>query len=48
MTKAADKVLSRLVARGLHDEFKGSAYAIVKGVDGRTPSPAVLRPGDNW
>ena len=31
-----DQVLGRLVARGLHDEFKGSAYAIVEGVDGRT------------
>jgi hypothetical protein len=25
-----------LVARGLHDELKGSAYAVVEGVDGRT------------
>jgi type IV secretory pathway VirD2 relaxase len=33
---AADPVLGRLVARGLHDELKGSAYAIVEGVDGRT------------
>ena len=32
----ADSVLGRLVARGLHDELKGSAYAIVDGVDGRT------------
>lgn len=31
-----DKVLGRLVERGLHDELKGSAYAIVEGVDGRT------------
>lgn len=31
-----DHVLGRLVARGLHDELKGSAYAIVEGVDGRT------------
>ena len=29
-------VLGQLVARGLHDELKGSAYAIVEGVDGRT------------
>ena len=29
-------VLGRLVARGLHDELRGSAYAIVEGVDGRT------------
>jgi type IV secretory pathway VirD2 relaxase len=33
---AADPVLGRLVARGLHDELKGSAYAIVEGVDGCT------------
>ncbi|WP_315769888.1 MULTISPECIES: relaxase/mobilization nuclease domain-containing protein [unclassified Bradyrhizobium] len=32
----AAPVLGRLVARGLHDELKGSAYAIVDGVDGRT------------
>ena len=32
----ADPVLGRLVARGLHDELRGSAYAIVEGVDGRT------------
>jgi type IV secretory pathway VirD2 relaxase len=31
-----DQVLGRLVTRGLHDELKGSAYAIVEGVDGRT------------
>jgi type IV secretory pathway VirD2 relaxase len=31
-----DPVLGRLVARGLHDELKGSAYAVVEGVDGRT------------
>ena len=33
---AAEPVLGRLVARGLHDELKGLAYAIVEGVDGRT------------
>lgn len=33
---AAEPVLGRLVARGLHDELKGAAYAIVDGVDGRT------------
>ena len=33
---AGRPVLGRLVARGLHDELKGSAYAIVEGVDGRT------------
>jgi type IV secretory pathway VirD2 relaxase len=32
----AAPVLGRLVARGLHDELKGSAYAIIEGVDGRT------------
>jgi hypothetical protein len=31
-----DQVLGRLVERGLDDELKGSAYAIVEGVDGRT------------
>ena len=31
-----DRVVGRLVARGLHDELKGTAYAIVEGVDGRT------------
>lgn len=29
-------VLGRLAARGLDDELKGTAYAIVEGVDGRT------------
>jgi hypothetical protein len=28
--------IGRLVERGLHDELKGVAYAIVEGVDGRT------------
>ena len=32
----SDPVLGRLVGRGLHDELKGTAYAIVEGVDGRT------------
>lgn len=31
-----DKVVGRLVERGLHDELKASAYAIVEGIDGRT------------
>ena len=31
-----DRVLGRLVRRGLLDELKGSAFAIVEGVDGRT------------
>jgi type IV secretory pathway VirD2 relaxase len=29
-------VIGRLLERGLHDELKGSAYAIVEGIDGRT------------
>ena len=29
-------MLGRLVDRGLHDELKGTAYAIIAGVDGRT------------
>ena len=33
---AADPVVGRLVERGLHDVLKGTAYAIVEGVDGRT------------
>ena len=32
----SNPVLGRLAARGLHDELKGSAYAIVEGIDGRT------------
>jgi type IV secretory pathway VirD2 relaxase len=32
----SNPVLGRLTARGLHDELKGSAFAIVEGVDGRT------------
>ncbi len=32
----SDPVLGRLGERGLHDELKGSAYAIVEGIDGRT------------
>ena len=31
----SDPVIGRLVARGLDDELKGTAYAIVDGVDGR-------------
>lgn len=30
-----DPVIGRLVARGLHDELTGSAYAIIDGADGR-------------
>jgi type IV secretory pathway VirD2 relaxase len=32
----SDPVRGRLAERGLHDELKGSAYAVVEGVDGRT------------
>jgi hypothetical protein len=32
----ADPVLGRLVGRGMYDEMKGTAYAIVEGVDGRS------------
>ncbi len=32
----ANPVLGRLIERGLDDELKGTAYAIVEGVDGRT------------
>jgi type IV secretory pathway VirD2 relaxase len=31
-----EPVLGRLVARALHDELQGTAYAIIEGVDGRT------------
>ncbi|MFA7602202.1 MAG: DUF3363 domain-containing protein [Novosphingobium sp.] len=31
-----DPVMGRLVDRGLYDELKGSAYAVVDGIDGRT------------
>lgn len=31
-----DPIIGRLVARGLDDELKGTAYAVVDGVDGRT------------
>ena len=34
--EAAEPVLGRLVERGLHDELKGTTYAIIDGVDGRT------------
>jgi hypothetical protein len=32
----AGPVLRRLVGRGLHDDLKGTAFAIVEGVDERT------------
>jgi Protein of unknown function (DUF3363) len=31
-----DRVIGRVVERGLSDELKGTAYAIVEGIDGRT------------
>ena len=31
----SDPILGRLVDRGLHDELKGEAYAVIDGVDGR-------------
>ncbi|MBI5261644.1 MAG: DUF3363 domain-containing protein [Bradyrhizobium sp.] len=31
-----DRIIGRLLERGLYDELKGSAYAIVEGIDGRT------------
>ncbi len=34
--QASEPILGRLVERGLHDELKGAAYAIIDGVDGRT------------
>ena len=34
--QAADPVQGRLVARGLHDELRGTAYAVIDGVDGST------------
>jgi type IV secretory pathway VirD2 relaxase len=34
--QAADSVLGRLLARGLHDDLRGTAYAVIDGVDGRT------------
>jgi type IV secretory pathway VirD2 relaxase len=33
--QVSEPVIGRLVARGLHDELAGTAYAIVDGVDGR-------------
>lgn len=34
--RLSDPVIGRLVARGLDDELKGTAFAVVDGVDGRT------------
>ena len=32
----AEPILGRFVERGLHDELKGTAYAVIEGIDGRT------------
>jgi hypothetical protein len=32
----SDRIIGRLVERGLHDELAGTAYAIIDGADGRT------------
>jgi hypothetical protein len=32
----ADPILGRLAERGLQDELKGTAYAVIEGLDGRT------------
>jgi type IV secretory pathway VirD2 relaxase len=34
--ETADPIRGRLVERGLQDELKGTAYAVIDGVDGRT------------
>jgi type IV secretory pathway VirD2 relaxase len=34
--QTADPVQGRLLARGLHDELRGTAYVVIEGVDGRT------------
>ncbi|MCZ4072141.1 relaxase/mobilization nuclease domain-containing protein [Agrobacterium sp. LMR679] len=34
--EGTEKIVGRLVARGLDDELSGSAYAVIDGVDGRT------------
>jgi hypothetical protein len=33
--EATEPVLGRLLERGLHDELKGTAYAIIDGIDGQ-------------
>lgn len=34
-TSPAEPILGRLVERGLYDELKGEAYAVIDGIDGR-------------
>lgn len=44
-----ERVIGRLVERGLHDELTGEAYAIIDGTDGRTHHlrfPDIERTGD--
>jgi len=48
-TQPGQPILGRLVERGLHDELKGSAYAIIDGIDGRTHHvtfPSIEATGD--
>jgi len=35
-TRPEDPIIGRLVARGLYDELRGTAYAVIDGIDGRT------------
>jgi hypothetical protein len=35
MEEASSGAIGRLVARGLHDELAGTAYAVIDGIDGR-------------
>jgi type IV secretory pathway VirD2 relaxase len=44
-----ERIIGRLVERGLHDELSGEAYAVVDGLDGRTHHlrfPDIDRTGD--
>jgi type IV secretory pathway VirD2 relaxase len=45
--EGSEPVLGRLVERGLHDELKGTAYAIIDGVDGPHAPSRLLRLGDD-
>jgi hypothetical protein len=45
----SERIIGRLVERGLHDELSGEAYAVVDGLDGRTHHlrfPDIDRTGD--
>jgi type IV secretory pathway VirD2 relaxase len=35
----AEPILGRFVERGLHDELKGTAYAVIEGIDGCAATP---------